>query len=390
MRICTSASSNSPLGASSSFLDDRRSPIYTQGGERSLPMPGSAAHPSRRRISHRPSRKVIREFPDRGALWLLEDPVHVRGLLQILEPTLAARLDFEHAERINRSFVPADLQKQESDLIFRVRFLGDTAEPEREVWVYVLLEHQSVPDPEMGLRLYLYMGQLWDSQRRVWQDARLPTEQQRLHPVIPVVLYTGTAPWNVPIGLANLMDLPGELEAFTPGWETLFLNLHETPPGTLTRFATAVGWALRVLQAERAPRAEMERVLVDAMAGLEGLTEDQAGQWLRVAWFLVLFAFHRRGENELVELIQERAQQSKFRQKKELANMGQTIAQRIAEQATREALETVLVDRFGTLPEAIQQRLATTDAETMRRWLKAALRAGSLEEVGILGQAPKA
>jgi hypothetical protein len=378
-------------------------------------MPGSAAHASRRRISHRPSQKVIREFYDRGTLWLLEDPIQVRARgpapaavrsaaktrlprLQILEPALAERLDFTSAERIHRSFIPADLQKQESDLIFRVSFLGDAADPGREVWVYVLLEHQSVPDPEMGLRLYLYMGQLWDSQRRAWQDAKLPTEQRRLHPVIPVILYTGRAPWSVPIGLANLMALPSELEPFTPGWETLFLNLHETPPGTLTRFATAVGWALRVLQAERAPRAEMERVLIEAMAGLEGLTEEQAGQWLRVAWFLVLFAFHRRGENELVELIRERAQQSKFRQKKELATMGQTIAQRIAEQAaqqatqqaTREALETVLVDRFGTLPEAIQQRLATTDAETMRRWLKAALRAASLEEVGILAQEPRA
>jgi hypothetical protein len=364
-------------------------------------MPGSAAHPSRRRISHRPSQKVIREFHDRGTLWLLEDHVHVRGLLQILEPALAERLDFADAERINRSFVPADLQKQESDLIFRVPFLGDAAEPEREVWVYVLLEHQTVPDPEMGLRLYLYMGQLWDSQRRAWQDAKVPTDQRRLHPVIPLILYTGAAQWNMPIGLGNLMDLPIELEPFTPRWETLFLNLHAAPPGTLTRFATAVGWALRVLQAERAPRAEMERVLGEAMSGLEGLeglAKEQSGQWLRVAWFLVLFAFHRRGENELVELIRERAQQSKFRQKKELATMGQTIAQRIAEQAaeqaaqqaTREALETVLVDRFGTLPEAIQQRLATTDAETMRRWLKVALRAASLEEVGILAQAPGA
>lgn len=197
----------------------------------------------------------------------------------------------------------------------------------------------------------------------------------------------------MPIGLANLMDLPIELEPFTPGWETLFLNLHAAAPGTLTRFATAVGWALRVLQAERVPRAEMERVLGEAMSGLEGLAKEQSGQWLRVAWYLVLFAFHRRGENDLVELIRERAQQSKFRQQKELATMGQTIAQRIAEQAaqqaTRDALETVLVDRFGTLPEAIQQRLATTDAETMRRWLKAALHAASLEEVGILAQEPR-
>ena len=52
----------------------------------------------------------IREFDDRSSLWLLEDPLLLRGLLQILDPHLVERLDFAHARRINRSFIPADLQ----------------------------------------------------------------------------------------------------------------------------------------------------------------------------------------------------------------------------------------------------------------------------------------
>jgi hypothetical protein len=52
--------------------------------------------------------------------------------------------------------------------------------------------------------------------------------------------------------MKRLMDLPPELERFVPDWETLFLNLRQTPPETLTRFASAIGWALRVLQAEKA------------------------------------------------------------------------------------------------------------------------------------------
>jgi hypothetical protein len=352
-------------------------------------MPGShTPAPRRRRLSHRPGRRVIREFNDRGTLWLLEDPMHVRGVVQILNPALAEHLDFDHAERVNRSFIPADLQKQESDLIFRVPFLSDGAEPDSAVWVYVLLEHQSRPDPEMGLRLFLYMGQLWDTQRRAWRDANVPAEERRLHPVLSVVLYTGTARWNTPIGLANLMDLPRELEPFTPQWETLFLNLRETPPDTLTRFATAVGWALRVLQAEREPRANIEQVLTEAISGLEGLSEEQSGQWLRVAWFLVLFAFHRREEPELVDLVRERAQLSKFRQRKEFTTMGQTVAQQIAAEAAqatmREALETVLFERFGTVPEPIVQRLTMADAETLKRWHRVALRATTLDEIGIL------
>src|SRR5262249_59742544 len=105
------------------------------------------------------------------------------------------------------------------------------------------------------------------------------------------------------LGLADLTHAPAELERFIPGWETLFLNLHRTSPETLTRVATAVGWALRVLQAEEAPREQLEQVLAEAMAGLEGLTEEQAGQWVRGAWFLVLLIFHRRPEADKIALM---------------------------------------------------------------------------------------
>ena len=100
---------------------------------------------------------LIREFYDRGVLWLFEDPQNLRDLLRLLTPELVDRLDFARARRENRSFIPADLQEQESDLIVSVPFLG---EPGREVWIYLLLEHQSKPDPAMGLRLYLYMSEL--------------------------------------------------------------------------------------------------------------------------------------------------------------------------------------------------------------------------------------
>src|SRR5207248_3648109 len=100
---------------------------------------------------------------------------------------------------------------------------------------YVLLEHQSEPDALMGLRLYLYMGQLWDTQRREWEDRKPPAAERRLLPVIPVVYYTGEKRWSAPISLRHLMDLPPELERFVPEWETLFLNLRETLPETLTQ-----------------------------------------------------------------------------------------------------------------------------------------------------------
>jgi hypothetical protein len=39
--------------------------------------------------SRPPDLLPVREFYDRGALWLFEEPQSLRGLLQILEPALA-------------------------------------------------------------------------------------------------------------------------------------------------------------------------------------------------------------------------------------------------------------------------------------------------------------
>ena len=152
------------------------------------------------------------------------------------------------------------------------------------------------------------------------------------------------------------MNLPPVLQRFVPAWETLFLNLHRTPPETLTQFATAVGYALHVLQAEREPLAELERVLTEAMTGLEGLTAEQSGQWVRVAWYLVLFAYHRRERpeyDELVQLIQAHAKGSKFRERTEAGTMAETMAQWVEIQAReREARGRVESRTEGRVEEA--------------------------------------
>ena len=43
----------------------------------------------------------------------------------------------------------------------------------------------------------------------------------------------------------------------------------------------------------RSGETELERVLKAAMAGIEGLSEEQVGQWRRCAWFLIQFVYHR-------------------------------------------------------------------------------------------------
>jgi hypothetical protein len=223
-----------------------------------------------------------------------------------------------------------------------------------------------------------------------------PPTARRLLPIIPVIYYTGQRRWSAPLALKELMDLPAELERFVPDWETLYLNLRQTPPEALTQFANAIGWALRALQAEQAPLVEMEQVLKEAMAGLEGLTAEQSGQWLRVAWFLLQLVSQRREERTLLDLMLAKARQSKFGERERVTTMGVSLveqwksegkAEGKAEGETetaREMLVTVLETRFGSLPEAIRQTLAEADVESLKDWHRLALTAPTLEAVGLI------
>ena len=370
-----------------------------------------------------PSPEVIREFPDRGAQWLLADPIHLRHLLQLLQPELAQRLDVNRAERINRTMIPADLQKKESDLIFRVPYRAtgkETGGPklEWEVWIYVLLEHQSQHGPLIFLRLLLYMAELWSEQLRSAEANRIPDGKVRISPVIPIVFYTGEAGWTTPLDLAHLMELPPELGRFVPRWDTLFLNLHQTAPQALTQFSTAIGYALGVWQAENRPFTELQTVVEEALTGLEGLSEEQAGEWQRMAWFLLLLVFHRRERAEydvLAAQIRARTRASKFAARGEAEQMAQTMAEYVKEEgirigqargieigqtrgieigqtrgieigqvrAARQALSTVLIARFGELPSVNAQVIEAADIQQIEGWLRVAATATSLEAVGI-------
>jgi hypothetical protein len=209
-------------------------------------------------------------------------------LLAVIAQEIAQQLDFTRAERINRSFVPDSLHKQEADLIYRVPFHEGT----REVWIYLLLEHQSRPDRAMGLRLLSYMVQLWETQRRHWEDAKIPARRRRLAPVLPIVFYTGKRKWRSAMSLIPLMDVPDQLSSFVPRFETLFLELHAMPPERL--HGSAIAQVLKVLQAVDAPLTGLEAALREAVSALERLPETAQAEWRKAMHYLLLLIRHNR------------------------------------------------------------------------------------------------
>ncbi|MCX6359586.1 MAG: Rpn family recombination-promoting nuclease/putative transposase [Armatimonadetes bacterium] len=209
---------------------------------------------------------------------------------------IADSLEFSRAERVNRSFVPASLHKHEADLLYRVPHRSGSS----EVWVFLLVEHQSRPDRLMGHRLLSYMVQVWDLQRQRWEQEKTPSQARRLSPIIPLVFYTGRRRWSGVPGLAAAMDGPAALQRFVPRFESLFVSLSGIPDEALT--GSPLGCVLRALQAADGGPEELETALVAAIQGLEALPPEAQAEWSRAVHYLLLLVRHTCQPHERSEL----------------------------------------------------------------------------------------
>ena len=91
---------------------------------------------------------------------ILSTPAHsATALRAILPSALSDALNWGALRAEPTEYVRVDGGSRHSDLLFSVPFRG---EPPREALVYVLLEHQSTPDPLMALRLFVYIARLFE------------------------------------------------------------------------------------------------------------------------------------------------------------------------------------------------------------------------------------
>ncbi|KXJ04639.1 Uncharacterized protein YjiP, partial [Exaiptasia diaphana] len=185
------------------------------------------------------------------------------------------QLDFSTLQPVKTHFVGPQNRKRDSDLIWRVKLR------QREEWLYVylLMEFQSTPSDFMALRMLTYICLLYEDlvkQRRLSPSKKLP-------PVLPIVLYNGSAPWTKPVEVSELVDPADGLDAFTPRFRYYLIDEGRVPQELLEPVDDPVAALLKL---ERAKTQDdlikgIEAMLkVTSASGSEQLRSDML-KWLR-------------------------------------------------------------------------------------------------------------
>lgn len=288
-----------------------------------------------------------------------EHPPHAAGLLRhLLSASLVHAIDWDTLTLEPGSFVDRTLAKSHSDLLFSAR-LGD-----REVLLYLLLEHQSSNDWRMAYRVLRYIVRIWD---RHLQDVGGP-----LPLIIPTVISHAPEGWVAPVRLHDLIaPEPASLDVapFVPDLTIVVEDLAHLTNEQLQSLALAAFpklalWAFR----DARDAAQLERNLVhwtatfaDALSTESGI--EAVSQIFRYITLVCNGLHYDQFRAKLREYLPE-AERPAMTIAEELMQKGHAEGRKVGRAEGQVALLVkLLTHKFGDLPAEYRARLdaATTD-----------------------------
>ncbi len=349
-------------------------------------------------------RRVLREFPDRGAQWTLSDIHLAAGLLRHARPALADRLDFSRARRMPRTFIPPAFRKQENDVLWFVPYrLGGVGEGEFEEGIYLLVEHQTNPQRLQILRALTYAITVWDQEAREWDrtEADAAADLRCLHPMVCVVLQTGSRTWVALRTLRQLMSRVDEAHDTIPHSTVLLVRLADLTEEQVAQMPPGLTAFLRMMRVREQTAPAVEAALARALAELATLDAEAEQTWQRVLHFCTMFVWSERPEAEqetLLDLLADAADRRRAGYAREVRNVARSMREVVEERAekrgeargeqqgevraARRLLLTLLETRWGAVPEDVRQAVeGLPDATEAQEALRRMVRAGTLAEV---------
>ncbi len=309
---------------------------------------------------------------DNGYKNLFSHPEMVRDLLTgfVHEPWVA-ELDFATLEKVSGSYVSDDLRDREDDVVWRVRFR------ERWLYVYLLLEFQSTVDDFMAVRLLTYLGLLYQD---IIKQKGL-TENDKLPPVLPLVLYNGVQRWHAAQEINTLIEpVPGRLQDYAPHLKYLLLDegaIDESGPLALQNLAAA----LFRLEKSRTP-ADMVQAVAALLDWLQAPEQNSVRRAFAVWMKRVLLPSRLPGTQlpEVGDLLEVKTMLAET----VMDWTQQWLQQGLEKGRQAEAsllLERQLTKRFGPLAPAVRARLTDASTQQLEDWAERILDAPNLEAV---------
>ncbi len=122
-------------------------------------------------------------------------------------------LDLTSLKICKDSFIDPQMREYFSDLLYQVKLKQGT-----DLYVYILCEHKSTPEPLVAFQLLRYMLKIWHKTSEGGKRKHFPV-------IIPYVIYHGKKEWKISEKFLELFQCPEELKPYVPQFEYELFDL---------------------------------------------------------------------------------------------------------------------------------------------------------------------
>lgn len=297
----------------------------------------------------------------------------IRDLLQeIVGEEWVTRIDFDFGELVNTSFVKG-FKNRETDVIWKFR-RKDGGEP---IYVYILIEFQSRPDPTMPVRFMVYVGHFYQA----LLDSQPAAARKKLPFIIPIVINTGPELWNVATDLGSLIgDLDPSAEIYRPQLRYHLIDEAAYPREKLEALTSPVADLFRLEQSDDWSEVQSSvHRLRQSLSTTEGALREAFGNWLQEV-ILPRFAAteERVSVKRTLEAVETMLAESIDRWNRELREEGRREGRQ--EEGARLVLRQLRL-KFGPLDPEFEERVRSADPDRLLEWGERVLTAESLQDI---------
>ncbi len=158
---------------------------------------------------------------------ILQNRKIVEELLKVLvNKSWIKELDFSTLRTDKDTYISKKHKKSADDMIWKINYCNHTSttlsnrtsttlsNPTAVIHIVIMLEVQSSNDNKMPFRFLDYIGSYYENQfKSIKKDEKIP-------PIIPILLYVGETSWNAKIKFHDLVDIPDKkLKRYVPDFE---------------------------------------------------------------------------------------------------------------------------------------------------------------------------
>ena len=301
---------------------------------------------------------------------LFSTPELVRDLIMGFVPDeWLHSLDYTTLERVPGSYVTEDFHTRADDIVWRVKVGGEW------VYLYLLIEFQSSVDKYMALRMMVYQGLLYQDlikRGEVLGDGRLP-------PILPMVLYNGSARWTAVTDVAELIPpVPGLVAQFKPALKYLLIDENAYTEGELASLKNLVAAVFRIEHPADPEAIQRLMGLLEVWLVDRPDLSKMMARWIRAT--LMRKPEYRIVLPQLDDLQELRIMLADRLEEWALGFKAEGMQQGM-QQGEAMALQRLLDKRFGAVSADVMGRIANASKEQIEAWFDKAIDAHDLADI---------